>query len=125
LARALCSAELEALARAAERDDGNYSGQPTTPMLVKAEPLKEPEKALSIKRLWSEYAATSKQAGFIQDGGRRHAVAVQSLRKFLKHDDARKITKKNVLDWGDELMKTLAAKTVSDVYLSTVRTLFS
>ena len=61
----------------------------------------------------------------MRDGGRRQSVAIESLRKFLKQDDARKITKKDLLEWRDHLMQTLAAKTVSDVYLSTVRTLLS
>lgn len=36
LARALCVSELEALARVAERDDGDFTGRPEHPMLVKA-----------------------------------------------------------------------------------------
>tara|TARA_R110002051_G_scaffold30487_1_gene70521 strand:- start:28063 stop:29631 length:1569 start_codon:yes stop_codon:yes gene_type:complete len=124
IARALCSAEYEALERVYERDEGDFTGTPSTPMLLNAEPPSEPEASVSIKRLWSDYVAIRIQAGFMRDGGKRQAAAVQSLCRFLKHDDARRITKKNVLDWRDDLMKTLAAKTVSDVYLSTIRTLF-
>ncbi len=38
IARALCHAELEALARAAERDEGDFTGQPTAPIIVDAQP---------------------------------------------------------------------------------------
>jgi integrase len=124
IARALCSAEYEALERVYERDEGDFTGTPTTPILVNAEPPTKPEKNLSIKRLWSDYVAIRKQAGFMRDGGKRQGAVIDNLRKYLKHDDARRITKKNVLDWRDHLMTTLAAKTVSDVYLSTVRALF-
>ena len=123
VARALCSAEYEALERVYERDEGDYTGRAGNPLLVDGEPLKEPEKAVSIKRLWSDYVAMRMNAGFMKDGGRRQGAAIENLRKFLKHDDAAKIAKKDVLAWRDHLMKTLAAKTVSDVYLSTVRTL--
>lgn len=124
IARALCIAEYEALERVYERDEGDFAGFPTTPILIDAEAPSEPEKTVSIKRLWSDYVAVRKQAGFMLDGGKRQSVVVDSLRQFLKHDNARRVTKKNVLDWRDDLMKTLAAKTVSDVYLSTIRTLF-
>ncbi|WP_127559081.1 DUF6538 domain-containing protein [Nioella ostreopsis] len=123
IARALCHAELEALARAAERDEGDFTGTPTDPIIVNAQPPEEPQKRVSLTRLWADYTAMRKQAGFMRDGGRRQAVAITSLRKFLKHDDARKITRKDLLAWRDNLMKTLSAKTVSDVYLSTIRTL--
>ncbi len=36
LARALCMSELEALARVAERDEGDFTGKPENPMLTKA-----------------------------------------------------------------------------------------
>lgn len=38
--------------------------------------------------------------------------------------DARKVTKKDLLEWRDHLLTRLAAKTVNDVYLSAVRSLF-
>ncbi|AFO91732.1 hypothetical protein PGA1_c20470 [Phaeobacter inhibens DSM 17395] len=38
IARALCHAELEALARAAERDEGDFSGTPASPVISDAQP---------------------------------------------------------------------------------------
>lgn len=57
---------------------------------------------------------------------RRAAVkpVAASLRKFLGHNDARKVTRKNLPDRRDRLLSTLSAKTVSDMYLSAVRSLF-
>lgn len=60
----------------------------------------------------------------MRDGGKRQGVAIESLRKFVKHDDARRITKKDMLAWRDFLLLNLSAQTVSDIYLSTARTLF-
>ncbi|MEH6521100.1 DUF6538 domain-containing protein [Sulfitobacter sp.] len=125
IARALCSAEYEALERVVERDEGDFSGTPTAPIIVNAQPSEKPQERVSLSGLWKDYVLIRKQAGFMRDGGKRQSVAIESLRKFLKHDDARKATKKDLLAWRDNLIKTLAAKTVSDVYLSTVRSLFS
>ncbi|WP_106355779.1 DUF6538 domain-containing protein [Yoonia maritima] len=124
VARALCSAELEALARAAERDEGDFSGQPTAPIIVNATPLEKPQKRVSIKKLWAEYVLSRKQAGFMKDGAKRQTPVIDNLCKFLGHDNALKVTKKNLLEWRDHLLKSYQAKTISDVYLSTMRTLF-
>ena len=123
VARAMCIAEYEALERVCERDEGNYTGTPKAPIIRDLQPAPEPQKRLSLTQLWDDYVKVRKQAGFMRDGGKRQQSAITNLRKFLKHDDARKITKKDLLDWREHLMKTLSAKTVSDVYLSTIRTL--
>jgi len=125
IARALCHAELEALARAAERDEGDFTGQPTAPIIVAAQPPEEPRKSVSLSKMWADYVSFRKQAGFMNDGGKRQRPVIESLRKFLRHDDASRITKKDMLAWRDHLMQTKAAKTVSDVDLSTVRTLLN
>ena len=65
------------------------------------------------------------QAGFMRDGGKAQSRVVENLRNFLKHDDAKRVTKKDLLAWRDHLMKDKAAKTVRDIYLSTVRSLFA
>lgn len=120
-----CSAELEALERVYERDEGDFTGQPTAPIIVNAQPPEEPQQRVSLTGLWSDYVAVRKQAGFMRDGGKRQRPVIEGLRKFLKHDDAARITKKDLLAWRDDLMQTNAAKTVSDVYLSAVRTLLN
>ncbi|MDO6483089.1 site-specific integrase [Shimia thalassica] len=125
IARALCHAELEALARAAERDEGDFTGQPATPLIVEAQPPESAAAPVSLSGLWADYVEVRKQAGFLRDGGRRQRPVIEGLRKFLKHDDAARITKKDLLAWRDHLMKTKSAKTVSDVDLSTVRTLLN
>jgi integrase len=123
IARALCVAEFEAMERSLERNEGDYTGMPVSPILLNAQPPDEPRKRVSLSRLWDEYVSARKQAGFMKDGGRRQSSVISGFRKFLGHDDAARITKKDVLAWRDKLMKTKAAKTVSDVDLMTVRTL--
>ena len=59
----------------------------------------------------------------MKDGGKRGKPVIESLRVHLGHDDASKITKKDLLAWRDKLLETLGAKTVSSIYLSAVRSL--
>ena len=125
IARALCHAELEALARVAERDEGDFSGTPSSPIIKDSQPPENAPEPVSLSRLWADYVAARKQAGFMRDGGRRQRPVIEGLRKFLKHDDASRITKKDLIAWRDHLMKTKSAKTVSDVDLSTVRSLLN
>lgn len=125
VARALCSAELEALARVAERHEGNFTGQPSDPMIANAQPPQEAPQRVALTSLWRDYVASRTQAGFMKDGGKRQDPVIKSLRKFMKHDDAARLTKKDLLAWRDHLMADLSAKTVNDIYLSTVRSLFA
>ena len=51
---------------------------------------------------------------------------ITSLTKFLGHKDARKITKKRLLDWRDHLLNSgLAPRTVADVYLACIRAILA
>lgn len=125
IARALCVAELEALSRVAERDEGDFSGEPTAPMIAQATPPEAPEKRVSLSRLWADYVESRVSSGFMRDGGRRQRPVIEDLREFLRHDDARRITKKDLMAWRDKLMTEKSAKTVNDIYLSAVRSLFS
>ncbi|WP_226341073.1 tyrosine-type recombinase/integrase [Gemmobacter serpentinus] len=125
IARALCVAEYEALARVAERDEGDFTGKPDHPLLTNAK-LPEPhEKPVSLLKLSDDYVLSWTQAGFMKDRGKRHATVIANLRKFLKHNDARKITKLNLIEWRDQLVKKFAAKTVNDAYLSSVRSMLN
>ncbi|MGA0539059.1 DUF6538 domain-containing protein [Neotabrizicola sp. VNH66] len=124
IARALCVAEYEALSRVAERDEGDFTGKPEHPLIVNAKLPEEQPEPVSLSKLWDDYIKARTTAGFMKDGGKRMRPVAASLRKFLGHNDARKVTKKNLLDWRDQLLATLSAKTVSDMYLSAVRSLF-
>lgn len=125
IARALCSAELEALARVAERDEGDYSGTPTAPIIKDAARADKTPAPISLTGLWTDYLNSRTQAGFMRDKGQRQRPVIDSLRNFLKHNDARRITKKDLLAWRDHLMKTLSPKTVNDIYLSAVKSVIA
>jgi integrase len=120
----LCTSEYEALSRVAERDEGDFAGTPSHPVIANATPAEEPTKRVSLSKLWDDYVTSRTQAGFMKDGGKRQAPVIKGLRAYLRHDDANRVTKKGLLGWRDFLMGTLSAKTVNDIYLSTVRSLF-
>lgn len=125
IARALCSAELEALARVAERDEGDFTGQPTAPIIKDSQPPENAALRVNLTDLWADYVNSRVQADFMKDGGKRQRPVIAKLRKFLKHNNAARITKKDLLAWRDHLMNDLSAKTVNDIYLSAVRSLFT
>lgn len=124
VARTLCSAELEALARVAERDEGDFTGQPTDPVIATAQPPEEPIEPVRLSKLWADYVQSRQTLGYMQDGGRRQELAIKSLREFLRHEDASKITKKNMADWLEHTLKHKQPSTISKVYLPTIRSLF-
>ncbi|WP_370743508.1 DUF6538 domain-containing protein, partial [Roseinatronobacter ekhonensis] len=125
IARALCIAELEALACVVERDEGDFTGQPSAPLLVNAQSPKNEPDPVSLSKLWEGYIKARIAAGFMKDGGKRMRPIIASLQKFLGHNDAKRVAKKNIVDWRDQLLTELSAKTVSDMYLSAARSVFS
>lgn len=123
LAIALCAAEYEALARVAERDEGDFNGRPAHPTLTSAEPVVPDLPPVSLLGLFEDYIASRKLLDKGSESERRWRPVFQDLRKFLKHDDARRLSKQDVLNWRDRLLKTKSPKTVSDVWLASLRTI--
>ena len=125
LARAICISEYEAIGRIAERDEGTFDGIPTIPLMLNAAPPMDDLPPVSIRTLFSDYVASRQLIGSQRDHGKRQEPVVQSLIEFVKHEDARRLTRRNIIDWRDKLMKTLAPKTVSDIYLSAIRSMLT
>lgn len=124
IARAVAVGELEALGRMAERDEGDFTGKPQHPLIVNAQPPEDVPAPVSIKRLWEDYVKSRQLLGSMKDNGRRQALAVNSLTAFLRHDDAVKVAKKDVVAWLDHVVTERDPSTVSKVYLPTIRSLF-
>lgn len=108
IARAMCIAEYEAL----ERDEGDYSGLIKAKILKDADLQHEGALPVSLTGLWDDYLKSRMKAGFARVKGQRQRSVIDSLRKFLKHNDATRVIKKDLLSWRDMLMQTLTAKTV-------------
>jgi hypothetical protein len=125
LAIALCAAEYEALARVAERDEGVFDGQPAHPTLTKAEPVVPEQPPVSLLGLFDDYISSRKLLDKGSESERRWNPVFQDLRTFLKHDDARRLSKQDILNWRDKLLKTKSPKTVRDVWLASLRTVLN
>lgn len=125
VARGMCISEYEALSRMVERDEGDFSGKPSHPMLATAKPAADEMPPVSLTGLLDDYIDARKLVGKGGEAAKRWMPVFRDLRDFLKHDDARRLTKQNLLEWRDLKLTTLAAKTVSDVYLASVRTVLS
>ena len=125
VAQAIAVAEVEFIKRSYERDLGRFDGRPDHPMIRNTPQPEDTPEPVSLSKLWDDYLAASSAIGGIKDGGARQRPVIASFRKFLGTDNALKVTRKHVMDWRDDLMGKLSAKTVNDIYLSTVRALFN
>lgn len=125
LARAMCISEYEALSRVAERDEGDFTGKPSHPLIANAAPVADDMPPVSLKRLLADYIAAKKLVGKAKGTEKRWTPVIADLVKFIRHDDARRLTKQNLLEWRDTRLKTLSPKTVSDVHLAAVRTVLN
>jgi len=124
IARALCVGEWEALSRSLERDEGDFTGKPDHPLIVTAEPVAETPAPVSLRKLWADYVAHRQSLGFMADGGRRQALAVESVCKHVGHTDAARMTKPDLRAWLEGAIKDVAPATLHKVYLPTIRSLF-
>lgn len=122
IAQALCVSAYEAMSRQHERNDGDFQGEPSHPLLTTAQPAEDDRQPVSLKGLLSDYLDERAADGKGREARKRWTPVFANLSKFIRHDDARRLTKQNLLDWKDASLKTLASKTVSDVYLASVRT---
>ncbi|MDX0928385.1 tyrosine-type recombinase/integrase [Sinorhizobium medicae] len=125
LARAMCVSELEALARVVERDEGDFSGKPEHPLLTDVEPVGEDASPVMIRDLFDRYIAELKANGKGTEAEKRWRPIIDDLIGFARTPDARKITKKTILEWKDAKIKVLAPRTVKDVYLTAVNAVFN
>ena len=124
LARALCQASLEVLAREFERDEGDFSGRPAAPLLQQASEITSDKPPLSIMDLFDAYVASRQKLGGGKVIGRRWQPAFKNFVSHLKHDDARRVTKQDVIAWRDALGQELSASTISKVHLTALKTVF-
>ncbi|WP_189512549.1 tyrosine-type recombinase/integrase [Mesorhizobium sp. M2A.F.Ca.ET.043.02.1.1] len=122
IARALCVSSYEALSRRGERNEGDFTGSPSHPLLTTAQPATDDREPVSLKGLLADYLNERAADGKGREARKRWSPVFANLSKFIGHDDARRLTKQNLLEWKDANLKVLASKTVSDVYLTSVRT---
>ena len=127
LARQLMRAEIEAQTRAQKRDQGNYSGVATDPVVTPPAggAAEAPVAAVPMTRLFEDYISFRQALGKHSDGGKNWENVVLHLIGFLGHSNAVRVTKRNLLDWRDQLHREgKSPKTIADKYLACIRALF-
>jgi integrase len=120
VARAMCVSELEALARIAERDEGDYSGTAQHPLIANAEPVVDELPPVPVRQLFDRYIAELRANGKGEGAEKRWRPVIEDLTSFARTPDANRITKKILVEWKDAKMKTLSPRTVRDVYLTAI-----
>ena len=121
LARLIASVEIEAQTRSFERDTGFYGGTPTFPALTQPRPSDLFVQAVPLKSLFTQYIAELQRSSRGAEAARRWKPCIEALTKFVKHDNSARLTRQDVMNWRDDLLTTLAPKTVRDAYMSGVK----
>lgn len=118
LARLIASIQIEAQTRSVEGDVGYYGGKPTFPPLNQPRPADLYVEAVSLRTLLADYTGELQRSGRGAEAARRWKPCIENLVSFLKHDDAQRLTRQDVLNWRDQLLTTLSAKTVRDAHVT-------
>lgn len=112
LGMALAAAQLEAIGRQGERDEGNFAGEPVHPMLRKAQDFDVLAAPVSLTLLLDEYLKERGAAGRDREARRKWTPTIADFVSFVGHDDARRISKADILKWKDAKLEAgLAAAT--------------
>ncbi|MCO6048382.1 site-specific integrase [Mesorhizobium sp. RP14(2022)] len=120
IAQVICYARAQAFVRQDERNEGNFTGQPDTPFLAD-EPKEVNALPVSLLGLLDRYLKQT-ETGEQKSGARKRWTPVfQSLKHYLGHDDANRLTNEDVQGWLDACSKTLSPKTIKDVYFAALR----
>lgn len=120
----LAAVELEVFRLQYAREEGEPDPEPTLPVLIAPDPaadVRPKGDAVSILGLLAGYLKELAKSGGGIEAGKRWTPGFKNFVQFLGHDDARLISKQNVIDWKDELLEELAPKTVRDTNVAALR----
>lgn len=121
LARMFASVEIEAWRRREERDRGEPDGAPALPILNRPCSDDLDVEPVSIRAMFSDYIAELARSGAGKGAAKRWKPCFDHLIGFLKHDDASRLTRQDVVRWKDDLLETRAPKTIRDVHMAALR----
>jgi integrase len=120
-ARLIASVEIEARTRSVERDTGFYAGTPQYPPLTQPRPADLHVEAVSLRTLLADHMAELQRSNRGAEAARRWRPCIDNLIEFLKHDDAVRLTRHDVIGWKEQLQTTLSPKTVRDSHMAALR----
>jgi len=120
----LAAVELEVFRLQYAREQGEPDPEPALPVLTAPEPAAEARPkgdAVSVLGLLAGYLKELAKSGGGAEAGKRWTPGFKNFVRFLGHDDARLISKQDVIDWKDELLEELSPKTVRDTNIAALR----
>lgn len=136
-AQAIAGAELEALERSVERDEGADPAKQIHPQHLAPTPIDEPPPALhlplSLRGLLEAHLSALELQGRGRAGRKAWPNVFDDLIQFLadhrdlkgstrkQADDARRLTGVELTAWRDKKLETLASKTVKDGWMASVK----
>ena len=125
VAMLLARTQLEALDRRDERNRGNWNGTPSNPALRSLDDMDEATTPAPIKKMFEDYMAERLAANRGKAAHARWTPAILDFIAFVGHDDAKLVTKKDIVRWKDSLLeKRLAPTTIKSVYLAALNATF-
>lgn len=117
--------QIEARTRSVERDFGFYGGVPTFPPLAQPRPADLDIESVSLRALLTDYTAQLQRSARGGEAARRWKPCIENLVSYLKHDDALRITRQDVINWRDQLLATLSPKTVRDAHMAGLKAILN
>lgn len=138
-AQTIAGAELHALERMSERDDGADPNEQIHPAHLLPLPVQELENTiepLSLIGLLEDHLRALERQGRGRGGRRAYPPVFKDLLSFIQThrglrgrtvrqaDDARRLTSQELTAWRDEKLATLAAKTVKNKHIAAVKAVF-
>ena len=120
-ARELAKVWIEHLERSIVRDEGGTPGEPAHPLLQA--PI-EPE-PVPFQTLIDGYYGELAKSGRGHEAYRKAQLVFRRLKEFLQHDDAAKVTDRDLVRWKEELQSSsLSARTLKLTYVTAIRSVF-
>jgi integrase len=110
---------------AALRDEGEPDPPVPEMLEAKAEAVPHALGSAGIREIFDGYRRELQRGGKARNADTRWSPVIGSLIEFLNHDDARRVTRRDVIRWKDALSEKFAPKTVRDFYLATARATFN
>ncbi|TNC61994.1 DUF6538 domain-containing protein [Rubellimicrobium roseum] len=104
-------------------DAGRFPEMPLAPVPT----VRQPDETVTLSDLFDLWKADHLREGGPEKTVRDFRQKLDSLTEFLGHEDAQRITPKQIVDWTDHLLreKGLSSKTVAEKYLATVKRVFT
>ncbi len=124
-ARLIANVQLEARTRSIEKDVGYHGGKPQYLPLTQPRPADLHAEAVSLRMLLADYMGQLQRSNRGGEAARRWKPCIDNLIEFLKHDDAQRLTRQDVINWKDQLLTTLTPKTVRDAHVTSLKAILN